>query len=84
MYVLAYALMCKEGQIFNIKCFVMVIDIIKVQAIWDSLDADSLAVEDIDEQKIAEVFFSVGNKLDMAQIDNFYTEVIVWRLKTKR
>ena len=51
--------------------------IIKVQAIWDSLDADSLAVEDIDEQKIAEVFFSVGNKLDMAQIDNFYTKVSV-------
>ena len=58
--------------------------IIKVQAIWDSLDADSLAVEDIDEQKIAEVFFSVGNKLDMAQIDNFYTKVSVWCYNAKR
>ena len=68
----------------SIHFFDISIIIIKVQAIWDSLDADSLAVEDIDEQKIAEVFFSVGNKLDMAQIDNFYTKVSVWCYNTKR
>ncbi len=51
--------------------------VIKVQAIWDSLDADSLTAENVGQQDIANLFFSVGNKLDIAQIDEFYTKVLV-------
>jgi len=50
------------------------LDAVKVQAIWDSLDADSLTAENVGQQDIANLFFSVGNKLDIAQIDEFYTK----------
>jgi len=47
---------------------------IRVQAIWDSIDNDAITVEDISEKDISSLFFSVGNKLDIKQVDMFYRE----------
>ena len=46
-----------------------------MQAIWNSIDNDAITVEEISEQDIANLFFSVGNKLDIKQVDLFYREV---------
>jgi len=56
---------------------------IRVQAIWNSIDNDAITVEEISEQDIANLFFSVGNKLDIKQVDLFYRETFA-HLYSKR